>query len=564
MCIRDSYKAIEELIAAQVYFVPLYLQPVITLTSPEIANYASNLGNVSNTNEWNVGDWWLAAAPVTGSAQCGTTPLPGATVQLFSGSSLVATTTADETGHFAFPAAAPGVYSVRVSTGGTTCGYQVTITSSGTVAVSTATQCPADSLRNHSWITASPLDALSLTPAPAKVDTCLYRQDQSAWFKVPIQPGSKMLVSLTNLPANYDLTIYKDIAGAYQTLTSPASSLTRLSAEFAPDAYSPDAYSPDAYSPDAYSPDAYSPDAYSPDAYSPDAYSPDAYSPDAYSPSAFSPDAYSPATPVQNALTGSALAGEPVAPAAYAGAQTRSLIGVSANNGTASEHIVRNTWDNSTNFYVRVRGRNGVFNLAQPFHLEVTLLTGECGAIKSVDALTAGTTPGLLSGSAGSFNTIILWDSARATRLAGWSASDLSAVTAHLTSLASRTAGAVVDVNGDDRVKAANLQADANASCPYAKNLVGLEIKRIVDAYRGLNALKYVVIVGSDSLIPFFRHPDQAGLASERNFVPPVADATPSQASLKLGYVLSQDRYCLLYTSPSPRDLSTSRMPSSA
>jgi streptogramin lyase/N-acetylneuraminic acid mutarotase len=497
-------------------------------------------------------------APVTGSAQCGTTPLPGATVQLFSGSSLVATTTADANGQFAFPSAAPGVYTVVVMSGSTTCGYQVTISPSGIVGVNPAAQCPPDSLHNHSWITASPLDALGVTPAAAKVDACLYRQDQSAWFKVPIQPGSKMLLSLTNLPANYDLTVYKDIAGAYQTLTSPSSSLTRLSAEFAPDAYSPDAYSPDAYSPDAYSPDAYSPDAYSPDAYSPDAYSPDAYSPDAYSPdayspdayspdayspSAFSPDAYSPATPVQNALTGSALAGEPVAPTAYAGAQTRSLMGVSANNGTASEHIVRNTWDNSTNFYVRVRGRNGVFNLAQPFHLEVTLLTGECGAIKSVDALTAGTTPSLLSGTAGSFSSVILWDSSRASRLAGWSAADLSTVTSHLASLATRTAGFVVDVGADDRVKAANLQADANPACPYAKNLVGLEIKRIVDAYRGLNPLKYVVIVGSDGLIPFFRHPDQAGLASERNFVPPVADASPSQASLKLGYVLSQDRY---------------------
>jgi ABC-type transport system substrate-binding protein len=497
-------------------------------------------------------------APVTGLAQCGTTPLPGATVQLFSGSSLVATTTAGESGQFAFPSAGPGVYTVRVTSGGATCGYQVTISPSGIVGVNPTAQCPPDSLHNHSWITASPLDALSLTPAPAKVDACLYRQDQSAWFKVPIQPGSKVNVSLTNLPANYDITLYKDIAGAYQTLTSPSSSLTRLSAEFAPDAYSPDAYSPDAYSPDAYSPDAYSPDAYSPDAYSPDAYSPDAYSPDAYSPDAyspdayspdayspstFSPDAYSPATPVQNALTGSALAGEPVAPTAYAGAQTRSLIGVSANNGTASEHIVRNTWDNSTNFYVRVRGRNGLFNLAQPFHLEVALLTGECGAIKSVDALTAGTTPSLLSGTAGSFNSVILWDSSRASRLAGWSAADLSTVTSHLASLATRTAGVVVDVSTDDRVKAANLQADANPACPYAKNLVGLEIKRIVDAYRGLNPLKYVVIVGSDGLIPFFRHPDQAGLASERNFVPPVADASPSQATLKLGYVLSQDRY---------------------
>ncbi|HYR17607.1 MAG TPA: hypothetical protein VEQ67_25835, partial [Mycobacterium sp.] len=99
------------------------------------------------------------------------------------------------------------------------------------------------------------------------------------------------------------------------------------------------------------------------------------------------------------------------------------------------------------------------------------------------------------------------------------------------------------DVGQDDLVKAANLQADANTACAFAKNLVGLEIKRIINTYRALNPLKYIVIVGDDSLIPFFRHPDQAGLGNERNFVPPVYANSPSQAALNLGYFLSQDRY---------------------
>ncbi|TME13680.1 MAG: hypothetical protein E6I70_15865, partial [Chloroflexi bacterium] len=185
-----------------------------------------------------------------------------------------------------------------------------------------------------------------------------------------------------------------------------------------------------------------------------------------------------------------------------------------------------------------MRGRNGVFSLAQPFHLAVTVLTGGCAAVSSVASLTAGTTPSLISGTSGSFNTIILWDSSRASRLAGWSAGDLSAVTSHLNSLASQTAGVVVDVGQDDQVKAANLQADAVTACAFAKNLVGLEIKRIIDSYRSVNPLKYIVIVGDDSLIPFFRHPDEAGLGNERNFVPPVHSNSPSQASLNLGYFL--------------------------
>src|SRR5439155_1295911 len=83
--------------------------------------------------------------------------------------------------------------------------------------------------------------------------------------------------------------------------------------------------------------------------------------------------------------------------------------------------------------------------------------------------------------------------------------SDLSAVASHLASLASQTAGVVVDVSQDDQVAAANLQADANPACAFAKNLVGLEIKRIIDSYRALNPLKHIVLVGNDGLIPCFR-----------------------------------------------------------
>ncbi|MBK7894857.1 MAG: hypothetical protein IPJ90_08230, partial [Anaerolineaceae bacterium] len=54
-------------------------------------------------------------------------------------------------------------------------------------------------------------------------------------------------------------------------------------------------------------------------------------------------------------------------------------------------------------------------------------------------------------------------------------------------------------------------------------------------------------------MIPF-RHPDQALLANERNYVPPVQDATSSQASLRLGYVLGQDRYGTLLELSSKSD----------
>src|SRR4029077_637885 len=102
--------------------------------------------------------------------------------------------------------------------------------------------------------------------------------------------------------------------------------------------------------------------------------------------------------------------------------------------------------------------------------------------------------------------------------------------------------GVVVDVAGDARVSALKQQAANNPACPFAVNLVAEEIKGIVDSYRA-NPLQYVVIVGSDAAIPFFRLPDESALAQEVDFVPPVQSNSESQASLSLNFVLSQDAY---------------------
>src|SRR5438067_10590349 len=103
-------------------------------------------------------------ASVSGAAQCDGVLLPAATVQLFNGEDLVATTTADATAQFAFPPAAVGVYTVRVSAGSTVCGYQVTLQPATTngwptgpndptlspLAVKTGSGCPRDTRNNHS------------------------------------------------------------------------------------------------------------------------------------------------------------------------------------------------------------------------------------------------------------------------------------------------------------------------------------------------------------------------------------------------------------------------------
>ena len=384
--------------------------------------------------------------------------------------------------------------------------------------------CQAVGPNNVTWPLAYRLP-LSMPTAPdastlhGEIDQYLSRPGQSRWYKISVTPQSKLTVKLTNLPANYDLTLFKDIAQVYQSLNPPQSltDLAQLGAEFAPDAFSPDVYSPDVYSPDVYSPDMYSPDVYSPDVYSPDVYSPDVYSPDVYSPDVYSPDVYSPDAN------------------AYASAQIRSVLAAAGFEGTASEGITINTWDKSEDFYIRVRGRNGAFSPAQAFHLEVILQSDVC------DGVTSDLPPSSLTATAGGFHTLILTDH---TRLA---VTDPLTPTlgSKLLTLAGRPEvnAAIIDVSADARVAAANAQADAYPACPTAKNLVADAIKTVVDRYRLVNPLEYIVLIGSDDVIPFFRHPDQALLASERNYVPPVRDSSASQASLRLGYVLSQDDY---------------------
>jgi CSLREA domain-containing protein len=398
-------------------------------------------------------------------------------------------------------------------------------------------QCIRATEDNVSWPKAS---TLSNPGSSASVNQYLDQFGQSRWYKFQVQPGSKLIITLTNLAANFDLTVYKDIGAAFQSLNSPED-LELLGAEFAPDAFAPDAFAPDAFAPDAFAPDAFAPDAFAPDAFAPDAFAPDAFAPDAFAPDAFAPDAFAPDAFAPDAFAPDAFAPDAFAPDAFApdafapdafaSSQTRSLIAISAFDGNSGEGVILNTWENDSFFYVRVRGRNGAFSLDTPFTLQVNMLAGTCANVNPI------TIPSNYPASGSGYKTIILTDS---TRLG-----DDSDLDARLAEFAARNEvqGIVVNVSQDARVQAANSQADQFPQCPYAKNQVAYAIKEIVDRFAASNPLEYVVILGNDDVIPFFRHPDNALLANERNYVPPVKDSTASQASLKLGYVLSQDRY---------------------
>ena len=61
----------------------------------------------------------------------------------------------------------------------------------------------------------------------------------------------------------------------------------------------------------------------------------------------------------------------PSDPRAFSGAQTASLLAVSAGPGTGDENVAVNTWNNTGHFYFRVQGKNGSFDATTPFTLSV-------------------------------------------------------------------------------------------------------------------------------------------------------------------------------------------------
>ncbi|HET9455941.1 MAG TPA: PxKF domain-containing protein, partial [Candidatus Limnocylindrales bacterium] len=207
-----------------------------------------------------------------------------------------------------------------------------------------------------------------------------------------------------------------------------------------------------------------------------------------------------------------------------------------ATPGTGDETVVVNSFNNTGEFYVRVAGHAGAFDTGAQFTVEIAKGATDCAAVSDTtltprsDAAATGLT------------TVILTDSSRldlGDTSPGTAAGKLAAFAAR-----PEVDGVIVDVASDARVSQLKAQADANRACPFATNLLAEEIKSIVDSYRANNpGLRYVVVVGGDTVIPFFRYPDQSLLGQESGYVPPVRSDSISEAALRNDFVLSQDAY---------------------
>ncbi len=358
---------------------------------------------------------------------------------------------------------APGTYYWQVSySGDTTTGTPAATGVCGGPNGSTVVG-PGLGATNDTWNTAKQI-TLDGSGFGSVTTDLLDQSGDARWYKVNVTPGGTLNVDLSNLPANYDLAVFSDIGQAFNDLTNPSlSTLQTVSAESGNDAFSPSVFSPSVFSPSVFSPSVFSPSVFSPSVFSPSVFSPSVFSPSVFSPSVFSPSVFSPSV-----FSPSVFSPDTAEDAqAYTGAQTRSLIAISANDGTAPEHVFADIWNNTGSFYIRVNGRNGTYDPGVPFTVSVTENSGACTNIAPDTADPVLNDPGVPSLPA-NLQTLILTNEDRMTG----SPADFMAMNSSLTSLASQTNGTVVDVDSvSARVKALETQADDDAEVARTRRI---------------------------------------------------------------------------------------------
>ena len=383
---------------------------------------------------------------------------------------------------------------------------------------------------NGNWAGAQ---TLTLTSGPngtqkATVDQYISTGNSSKWFKITAGLNAGVVISLTNasgapsLPADYDLAVYKDLQVAYNQLILPQDLVT-VASQAAPYEFLPYEFLPYEFLPYEFLPYEFLPYEFLPYEFLPYEFLSSNRSAEAHLP--------------YNMVT------EPVLPNSYQSEQYNSalrkgILSLSIHDGLSPESIKFNTFTNTGDIYIRVRSAGGATSIADAFHLDITVTGGACAGVAPIAASVPVTTP-----TAGSYKTLLITDQSRVTG----SSQDKNNMFLKMTLFAARPEvnGLILDLSNTakyQRVAAAQTQADLNKDCAFAKNIVATEIKSLIDSYRPAG-VQYIVLAGSDTVVPFIRYPDKAGLAPESGFTPILQSGGAGQSAVKNNLILSQDAY---------------------
>ncbi|MCP4422222.1 MAG: CSLREA domain-containing protein, partial [Chloroflexi bacterium] len=124
----------------------------------------------------------------------------------------------------------------------------------------------------------------------------LSRPSQSSWYRFPVAPNSAVIVDMVNLPANYDLVLFRDIAQTYEALTTPENldDLVEINAEFAPEMFTPEMFTPEMFTPEMFTPEMFTPEMFTPEMFTPEMFTPEMFTPEMFTPEMFTPEMFTP------------------------------------------------------------------------------------------------------------------------------------------------------------------------------------------------------------------------------------------------------------------------------
>lgn len=406
----------------------------------------------------------------------------------------------------------------------------------GVSVVPTAAQAPS----NTSWSNAQAVTLAAGTGGQSTGNAAqsITFSGEGLWYDFSVQPGEQVSVQLKNLAANYRVLLFSDIAQAQASLGSGAPNIPVVQAESSGNNDSSATFSP------FYGAPFYGAPFYGAPFYGAPFYGAPFYGAPFYGAAA----GYSP-------FYGAPFYGAPFYGAADdQAAEADSILAESSGTAPVDQSVQANTWNDTGNFYVEILSDNGGFS-SQPYSLTVSTSGGPCQGVTlnnfSGDLNTpvpGGTIPGTLNSVSEPYAAVIVDNSAAMAQVSPTAGP--TGIYSSLGALAAKTNGVVLDVAQSLGVKELINQAQANSSCPYAQNLEAQGIQALINTYRAYgpsgtatNNLKYVVIVGDDHVIPFFRYADAETIGPENTYQVPLLSTSAGEAALQGDYYLTDNQY---------------------
>lgn len=219
------------------------------------------------------------------------------------------------------------------------------------------------------------------------------------------------------------------------------------------------------------------------------------------------------------------------------GFETGNMVGASSQPGTVDEKISIDVWNRSGWYYILVAGHNGA-NSPQEYRLHITITPG-------LPVIEPGFEPPTFDPPefvAPEVKTLILTHGAQLGARFG----SIEALMDKLGVLAEHpdVAGAIIDFGAIKAIDDTYTLWSENPNNPVYANLVAGAIRAWLDVNRAAYPnLEYLVIVGGDGILPFWRVPDEVPLAHEGTYNPYLAAGSPTGAALGERYYFADDYY---------------------